>query len=69
MMIHKLCKHGEWLTWLNVNVQFTRMTANKYMRLYVNRAKLEPGSNLSEAYRIALPRSNGGHKIREIQPN
>jgi hypothetical protein len=37
------------------NVRFAVMSANRYMRLYENRSKLNNVLNLSEAYRIVLP--------------
>jgi hypothetical protein len=45
-------KHGEWLPWLDANVQFTARTASNYLRVFKNRLRLksETISDLTDAY-------------------
>jgi Protein of unknown function (DUF3102) len=50
-------KRGEWLPWLKTNIQFSRQTADRYLRVYKCREKLLSVSNLSDAYRISIPKS------------
>lgn len=54
----KLCKRGQWLSWLEANVQFHRSLANRYMVIYIGRVKLEcrDVSTFEEAYRIIVPK-------------
>jgi hypothetical protein len=54
----KLCKHGEWLPWLKANVTFSEKTAYRYISLHEQRDKFVSVTNLADAYRIALPKSN-----------
>jgi DUF3102 family protein len=46
--------HGSWLPWLETNIEFSRQTADNYIRLFDNRDKLLNVGNLrlSEAYRL-----------------
>lgn len=44
-------KHGQWLPWLDENINFDQKTAWNYMRLYEERDKLGNVPNLSDAYR------------------
>jgi hypothetical protein len=47
-------KHGQWNRWIKLNLEFSRMTANRYIRLYEHREEIlaeEPGS-LREALAI-----------------
>lgn len=44
--------HGEFLTWLNNSVSFSRQTADNYRRLYEHRNKMLSVSNLQEAYKV-----------------
>lgn len=50
------CKHGEWLSWLEANVKFTRMTATTYMKLAEANVKralhLEDASSVREALKL-----------------
>src|SRR5690349_20603178 len=50
------CGHGRWLSWLKDNVQFSRPTAWKYMRLAKawDEGKLEPSYNLTDALRVLI---------------
>ncbi|TGK45437.1 DUF3102 domain-containing protein [Leptospira bouyouniensis] len=61
----KELSHGQFLPWIESNLPFSRMTANKYMRLYENKDKL-PNVNsslhLTEALKI-LSDSSGKEKI------
>ncbi len=47
-------KHGEWLPWVEGNLEFDRMTAWRYINLFTNRAKCNTVLHLSisEAYRL-----------------
>ena len=62
------CKHGEWLPWLETNVQFSRKTADRYQHLYHQRVKLVTLTNLNEAYRISLPKGQRKRKPKELKP-
>ncbi len=44
--------HGEWLPWLNANVQFTARSASNYVRVFENRLRLksETIADLTDAY-------------------
>jgi DUF3102 family protein len=44
--------HGEWLPWIDANLEFSHDTANNYRRLYDNRHKLRSVRNITEAYRL-----------------
>jgi hypothetical protein len=52
----KLCKHGQWLAWLQANVQFSRKTGDNYRSIYLHRDKFVNVTNLTDAYRIAVPK-------------
>lgn len=49
-------KHGEWLPWLETNIQFTDRTARNYMRVYKKRdqIKTETISDLTDAYKFLV---------------
>jgi hypothetical protein len=63
-------KHGEWLPWLKTNIQFSQDTAERYRRIYKHRDKIRTMRNLSEAYRIALPKGKRKptKKVKEAKP-
>ena len=65
---HKVCPHGGWLSWLKENVKFSDTTARKYQRVYENRAKFELSSNLTDAYRIALPKKDKPKHNKKVAP-
>src|SRR6266404_1444826 len=48
------CKHGEWLPWIEANIQFTDRTARNYMRVYERRdlVKMETISDLTGVYKL-----------------
>jgi hypothetical protein len=60
-------KHGEWLPWLQMNIQFSHDTARNYQRIYKRRDELRNVRNLSEAYRIALPKTKKATQSTEAK--
>ncbi len=48
-------KHGEFTTWINNNLTFTDRTAQRYMKLYDNRHRLEGAGSISDAYKLLAP--------------
>lgn len=50
-------RHGEWLSWVRVNLPFTDRTARNYLQVFEqrDRLKLESVSDLSDAYRLLCP--------------
>jgi hypothetical protein len=65
----KLCKHGEWLSWLAENVEFSQQTDDRYRKLYANRDILLTVSNIAEAYRLIIPKSKksaGSRKLARV---
>ena len=50
-------KHGQWLPWLETNVEFSRQTADNYRRIYDRREELKSLNigNLTDAYAATLP--------------
>ncbi|TGK87209.1 DUF3102 domain-containing protein [Leptospira bourretii] len=64
----KELSHGQFLPWIESNLPFTRMTANKYMRLFENKEKLpnvNSGLHLTEALKIL---SGSEKDEKEINP-
>jgi hypothetical protein len=49
-----------------IDIEFNRKTADRYQRIYRERAKLDSVSNLSEAYRITLPKEYRGKTIKYL---
>jgi Protein of unknown function (DUF3102)/DNA N-6-adenine-methyltransferase (Dam) len=47
-------KHGDWLPWLEANIQFSRYTAANYMRVYDRREELKcvTITHLTDVYRL-----------------
>jgi len=47
-------KHGEWMPWLEKNIDFDDRTARRYINCFENkeRLKLDSVSNLADAYRL-----------------
>ncbi len=59
--------HGSFLPWIESNLPFSRMTANKYLRLFDSRDKLpnvNSGLHLTEAFRLLA-----GPEIEEKEVN
>jgi hypothetical protein len=52
----KTLKHGQWLPWLKT-MPFSDQTARRYMSAYEIRSKFNSMSNLTEAYRLTIPKS------------
>ncbi|TGK77515.1 DUF3102 domain-containing protein [Leptospira noumeaensis] len=64
----KELSHGHFLPWIESNLPFSRMTANKYMRLFENKDKLpnvNSGLHLTEALKIL---SDSEKDEKEINP-
>jgi Protein of unknown function (DUF3102) len=61
-------KHGEWLPYLEANIKFSRKTADNYQRIYNQRSKLVNVTNLTEAYRISLPKESKAKNRKVIKP-
>lgn len=64
----KELSHGQFLPWIESNLPFSRMTANKYMRLFENKEKLpnvNSGLHLTEALKIL---SDSEKDEKEINP-
>ncbi len=60
-------KHGEWLPWLEQFAPFSRQSADNYIWIFENIAKLLNVSNLSEAYRLKLQSNgDGDHKPQQL---
>jgi hypothetical protein len=59
--INEELPHGQWLPWLQANVQFSQKTASNYMRLFEHRddPKLVNITNLTEAYALLSPLKSG----------
>lgn len=60
--------HGTFIPWIEANLPFSRMTANKYMRLFESKHKLSnvnSGLHLTEALKLLT--SNAGEE-KEINP-
>lgn len=55
----KLCRHGDWLPWLEREFGWSEMTAQKWMRVYKMTSKSKPGLDLaldlSSLYALAAP--------------
>ncbi len=59
--------HGEWLPWLLEFAPFSYKTAERYMWIFENKAKLDTLSNLSEAYQLRLQSNgNGEHNPAQL---
>jgi hypothetical protein len=58
-------KRGEWLPWFDANIHFSRKTGDNYRRVFKHRDKFVNVTNLSDAYRIAIPKPK---KIKKMQP-
>jgi hypothetical protein len=63
-----ICAHGEFLPWLQANVQFSQKTAYRYISLYANREKVVRVTNLAEAYRLVLPKPGTKKKAPKTGP-
>ncbi|TGM78610.1 DUF3102 domain-containing protein [Leptospira levettii] len=62
----KELKHGEFIPWIEKNLPFTRMTANKYLRLFENKHLLpnvNSGLHLTEALKILSGPETGEKEI------
>ena len=53
---YQACKHGTWLTWLKEHTNISQKTSNNWRTLYKNRHKLVNVTNLTDAYRLTLPK-------------
>jgi hypothetical protein len=53
--------HGEFLTWIERELPFSRQTADRYRSLYEYRAKVLTVGNLTEAYQIAQIEDQRSH--------
>jgi Pyruvate/2-oxoacid:ferredoxin oxidoreductase delta subunit len=60
-------KYGEWLPWLEASIKFSRKTADNYQRIYNQRSKLVNVINLTEAYRISLPKESKAKNRKVIK--
>lgn len=49
-----LCKHGEWLGWLEANFEGSQPTASRYMQLYRRWDELELLENYSRMNNLSL---------------
>jgi hypothetical protein len=56
-------KHGEWLPWIERNLEFDQKTAWRYTHLFTNRGKLGtmPNLGITEAYRLLSQPAGGSH--------
>src|SRR5258708_12355795 len=65
---NEVLQHGQWLPWIEANLEFTNQTAGNYMRLFENRDKLQSKGTLSLSAAYKLLAGTGQRTLKPEKP-
>src|SRR5258708_348920 len=65
---NEVLQHGQWLPWVEANLEFTNQTAGNYMRVFENRDKLQSKGTLSLSAAYKLLAGTGQRTLKPDKP-